>query len=122
MIDLKVYYDAVIAAQAEEQKIAHDIDALFRDGTEEAKAQALEKQPDLEKAHRKTVEANALYESMQLASRPNDVAKNFVPVSTNAEPAESNQPTTISRQAYDQMSLNERAKFIRSGGTVSDKL
>ncbi len=122
MIDLKVYYDAVIAAQAEAQKIAHEIDALFRDGTEEAKAQALSKQPDLEKAHGKTLQANELYESMQLASRPNDVAKNFVPVSTHVEPAETNQPTIISRQAYDKLSLNERAKFIRSGGTVSDKI
>lgn len=122
MIDLKPYFDAVNTAQAEEQRIAHEIDALFREETDEAKAKALALQPDLEKAQAKHGEALALYGSMQKANRPNDIAKNFVPVSpARADQAEAHQPTVIQRQEYDKLSLVERAQFVKSGGTVVDK-
>lgn len=120
-IDLKLYYDAVVAAEAEEQRIAHEMDALFRQETDEARAEALAMQPELEKAQAKVGEALALYESMQKANRPNDVAKNFIPISgTRTDVAEGSQPTVIKRQEYDQMSLVNRARFIKSGGTVED--
>lgn len=121
MRDLKPYYDAVNAAEAEVQRVAHEIDTLFCEGTEESKAKALALRPALDEAQAKHAEAVQLYESMQLANRPNDIAKNFVPAtSTQPEPADGSQPTVISREEYNRMSLVDRANFIRSGGTLED--
>jgi ElaB/YqjD/DUF883 family membrane-anchored ribosome-binding protein len=121
MLDLKPYFDAVNAAEAEVQRIASELDALFREGTDESKVKALALRPALDEAQSKHAEAVSLYESMQKANRPNDVAKNFVPVSTTQpDQAENTQPTVIKRADYDRLSLVDRAKFIRSGGTVED--
>ncbi|OGO26432.1 MAG: hypothetical protein A2136_05505 [Chloroflexi bacterium RBG_16_54_11] len=121
MIDLKPYYDAVMTTEAEVQRIASELDTLFRQETDEAKAQALAMQPQLIDAQVKHAEAVSLYESMQRSNRPNDVAKNFVPVSTTqSEQAEGSQTSMIKRSEYDKLSLVDRAKFIKSGGTVED--
>ena len=122
MLDLKPYFDAVNAADAEVQQIANQIDELFREGSEENKLKALvDLRPALDEAQNKHAEACALYESMQKTTRPNDVAKNFVPV-TETDPGqpENSQPTVIKRADYDKLSLVDRAKFIRTGGTVED--
>lgn len=121
MLDLKPYFDAVNAADAEVQKIANEINGLMLQGNDEGTIAALALRPALDAAQAKHADTVALYESMQKANRPNDVAKNFIPVSQNAEQAETSQPATITRQAYDQMSLVDRANFVRSGGTLSDK-
>jgi len=121
MLDLKPYFDAVIAADADVQRVAAEIDALFRSGTEETMQQAIALRPALDQAQNKHAEAVTLYEAMQKANRPNDAAKNFVPVSsTQAEAVGQQQPSTIKRQEYDRLSLVERERFIKSGGTVSD--
>jgi ElaB/YqjD/DUF883 family membrane-anchored ribosome-binding protein len=120
-VDLKPYFDAVNAAEAEVQRVAHEIDELFRAETDESKAEALEMKPLLDAALAKQAEADALYEAMQMTNRPNDAAKNFVPVSTTSpDDAEGHQPSVIKRQEYDRLSLVDRAKFIRSGGTIED--
>lgn len=121
MLDLKPYFDAVNAAESEVQRIAGEIDAHFQEGTDESREQALALRPALDEAQNKHAEAVALYESMQLANRPNDIAKNFVPVSnTPIEDEADTQPTVINRQAYDAMSGRDRALFVKSGGTVQD--
>lgn len=120
MLDLKPYYDAVNAADAEVQRVASEIDALFRDGTDESKAQALAMRPALDEAQAKHAEAVQMYEAMQRANRPNDAAKNFVPVSNTQPDPDGNQPSVIKRAEYDRLSLVDRAKFIRSGGRVED--
>ena len=121
MIDLKPYFDAVNTAEAEVQSVAAELDALFTKGTDESKAKALELRPVLDAAQAKHAEAVSLYETIQKANRPNDVAKNFVPVSTTTtEQAENNQPTLIKRQVYDGMTPVDRANFIRSGGRLED--
>lgn len=121
MLDLKPYYDAVVEAEAEVQYIAAEIDAKFREETEEGQAEALELRPALEDAQSKLEDAKKFYESMQNATRPNDVIKNFIPVSdTDADPDEGSQPTVIKRQEYDKLSLMDRANFIRSGGKIED--
>jgi len=121
MVDLKPYFDAVNAAEAEVQRIANDLDALFRQGTEESKAQALALRPALDAAQSKHAEAVSLYEAIQKANRPNDIAKNFVPIS-NIPPdqAGGRQPAVIQRQEYDRMSLVDRARYIKSGGVLED--
>jgi ElaB/YqjD/DUF883 family membrane-anchored ribosome-binding protein len=119
--DLKIYFDAVNTAEADVQRVAHELDELFREGTEESKAKALAMKPVLDAALARHAEAIALYEAMQKTNRPNDVAKNFVPVSnTQPEDAEDRQPTVIKREAYNRLSLLDRAKFIRSGGNLED--
>jgi ElaB/YqjD/DUF883 family membrane-anchored ribosome-binding protein len=121
MIDLKPYFDAVNTAEAEVQRVAAELDALFREGSDESKAKALELKPTLDAAQAKHAEAVALYEAMQKSNRPNDVAKNFIPVSkTTTDTAENSQPTMIKRSAYDALSLVDRAKFIKSGGRLED--
>ena len=121
MIDLKPYFDAVNAAEAEVQRVAHQLDELFRQETDEAKAQALAIQPELEKAQAKHAAAVSLYEQMQKANSPNDIAKNFIPVSTTSpDDAEGHQPSVIKRQEYDRLSLVDRARFVRSGGILQD--
>ncbi|MHB9033134.1 MAG: hypothetical protein ACYC6L_08815 [Anaerolineae bacterium] len=120
MLDLKPYYDALNEADAEVQRIANEIDTLFRAGTDEGKTAALEKRPALDAAQSKQAEAAALYETMQRANRPNDAAKNFVPVSNTTAEAAGEQPSVIKRTDYDRLSLQERGSFIRSGGTIED--
>jgi len=121
MLDLKPYFDAVNAAEAEVQRIASELDALFREGTEESKVKALDLRPALDDAQTQHAAAVSLYEAMKKANRPNDVAKNFVPVSnTSPDDVGNNQPAVINRQEYDRMSLDDRARYIRSGGTLED--
>jgi ElaB/YqjD/DUF883 family membrane-anchored ribosome-binding protein len=121
MLDLKPYFDAVNAAEAEVQRVASELDGLFREGTDESKVKALELRPALDEAQKAHAEAVSLYETMQKANRPNDEAKNFVPVSTTqTEQTEGNQPTVIKRQEYDRLSLMDRGRFIHSGGTIED--
>lgn len=120
MPDLKPYLDAVIAADAEVHRVANDLDTLFCQGTDESKAQALALRPALDEAEAKHAEALNLYEAMQKANRPNEIAKNFVPVSTTQPEAANQQPTVIKRSEYDRMDLVSRARFVRSGGTLED--
>ncbi len=120
MIDLKPYFDAVNTTEAEVQRVANEMDTLFRQDTDEAKAQALAMQATLEEALAKHDKAVSIYESMQKANRPNEVAKNYVPVAASTEPVEGAQPTVIKRQDYDRLSQEERALFIRSHGIVKD--
>lgn len=121
-IDLKPYYDAVISAEAEEQRIAHELDALFRQETDEATAQALEMQADLVKAQERAAEARSLYESMQKVNRPNDVAKNFVPVSSTQpeHSGDQTQSTVMKRGDFLALDAAARMKFILNGGTLTD--
>jgi hypothetical protein len=120
-VDLTPYFDAVNTTEAEVQRIAGELDALFRLGTDEDKAKALERMPELKTAELKHEEAIEAYGLMQMTNRPNDIAKNFVPVSnTQPEPAEGSQPTVITRQEYNQMTQIDRARFIKSGGRLKD--
>ncbi|NMC30749.1 MAG: hypothetical protein GYA45_11835 [Pelolinea sp.] len=122
MNDLKPIYDKVIEKGAKVQRIASEINELFREESEESILKAIvDKGPELDEAQNEYDEVFALYESMQKATRPNDIAKNFVPVSdTVTEPPEDSQPTVIKRAEYNKLTPVDRAKFIRSGGSIED--
>ena len=121
MLDLKPYYDAVNAAKDEEQNVANQINDLFLEGSDESKIQAMALRSTLEDAQAKLADATAMYESMQLANRPNDAAKNFIPISsTSPDDEEAAQPSVIKRQAYNALSPYDRGMFIKSGGRVED--
>jgi hypothetical protein len=120
MLDLKPYFDNVQKAADAVQSQASQIDALFQLGTDEGMAKALDLRPALEEAQNKHAQAVSLYETMQKANRPNDAAKNFVPVSNNQPETEGSQPTVIKRQDYERLSLVDRALFVKSGGHIED--
>jgi len=121
MADLKPYLDRINKTADAVQLVAQEIDTLMAEGSDENYLQALELCPRLEEAEQAYDAAVALYQRVQLAGRPNDVAKNFIPVSsTPLEPGEGNQPTLIKRADYDKLSLIDRALFVKSGGTVKD--
>jgi hypothetical protein len=121
MADLKPYLDRINKTADAVQLVAQEIDTLMAEGSDENYVQALELCPRLEKAEKDYDAAVALYERVQLAGRPNDIARNFIPVSsTPIEPGEGSQPTVIKRADYNKLSLVDRARFVKSGGTVED--
>ncbi len=122
MLDLKPYHDAVIATDAEVQRIANEVDAHFQEGTDESKNQALALRPALDEAQNKADEALSLYESLKKAARPSDVAKNFVPVSTTQpDPETPEAPKGIMKlPEFQNLIPAERMKFIKAGGVVED--
>ena len=121
MENLKPVVDAVNAAADEVQRIASEIYVLYEEGSVESKIKALDMCLVLDEAEAEHEKQLALYELLQKAHRPNEIAKNFIPIST-AQPdqTEGNQPTVIKRSAYNEMSLVQRAQFIKSNGTVED--
>jgi hypothetical protein len=122
MLDLKPYYDAVNSAQAEVDQVANEIDCAMADGSDEGKLNALELQSKLDGALAKLDSASKLYESRQKADRPNDIAKNYVPVSdTPVDQDNASQASEVGRGEFNKLSVNDQAKFIRSGGTVRDE-
>ncbi len=120
--DLKPYYDAVNSAQAEVDRIAHELDTAMADGSDEGKLKALELTPQLDGAEKALEEASRLYELRQKADQPNDIAKNYVPVSNTAPNGDvtTGQASEIERGDFDKLSVQEQAMFIRGGGTVRD--
>lgn len=122
MINLKTYLDAVNAAHDDAQQQAHIIDGLLKEGTEESKQMALGMRSALEEAQTRHADAVAMYELMQRACKPNEVAKNFVPVSLSAPSGveAGSDAIIIKRSEYDAMLHSERYKFIRSGGKIED--
>jgi hypothetical protein len=121
MVDLKPYMDAVFSAAEKVQLIAQEIDVLMTEGSDESIKKAMALRPDLEAAEQAHDGQVALYEAMEKAGRPNDIARNFIPVSsTPLEPGEGSQPTVIKRADYNKLSLVDRALFVKSGGTVED--
>jgi len=120
MADLKRYYDRCVVAEAEVQRIAAEVDTLLEAGGEENEARAMELRPALDGALERADEAQELYASMQRSNRPNDAAKNFVPVSNTSLEGEDEQPSTIKRSEFELLDDGARDKFIRSGGRVED--
>lgn len=121
MLDLKPYHDAVIAADEEVKRIAAEIDTYFQEGTDEGKEKALGLRPALDEAQAKYDNALALYESLKKASRPSDVAQNFVPVSDTSSMPEGEMPKgVLKRSEFFALSPAAREAHIRGGGTVED--
>ena len=121
MLDLKPYFDAVNAAKAEVQRVASELDALFREGTDEAKTKALAMQPELDEAQKKQDEAEALYESLKKTNQPNAVAQNFVPVSeTPASLEDDESKGVMKRSEFEALHPAARVDFLKSGGKVED--
>ena len=121
MLDLKPYHDAVLTADEEVKCVANEIDALFQEGTDESKEQALALRPALDEAQGKYDAALGLYESIKKAAAPSDVAKNFVPVSDTSPIPEGEEPNGVmKRHDFQALSPADREAHIKGGGTVED--
>jgi hypothetical protein len=121
MLDLKPYHDAVLAADAEVQRVANDIDVLFQGETDESKTQALALRPALDEAQSKADEAMKLYESLKKSAQPSNLA-DFVPASqTPIDPETPQEPLgTLKLNEFQAMTPAARLKFAKGGGKVED--
>ncbi len=121
MADLKPYLDRINKTADAVQLVAQKIDELMAEGSDENYLKALDLCPALDEAEKAHEKAVSLYQHVELADRPNDIAKNFIPVSsTPLEPGEGSQPTVIKRTDYNKLRPIDRARFVKSGGKVED--
>ncbi|MCI0549894.1 MAG: hypothetical protein L0287_02965 [Anaerolineae bacterium] len=122
MTNLKTYYDAALAADAEVKRIMNEMDALFNDGTEDGKKKALELRPALDEAKLKAEQANQLYVSMRDASLVNDNAAALFtsPVDPAAQSDQEENSKVINRAGFKALTPAARLSFIKAGGTVVD--
>lgn len=121
MPNLKPYYDAALAADAEVKRILAEMDTAFNDGTEDGKRKALELRPALDKAQKQAEDANELYISMRDASLVNDnTAALFSTVADPAKESDQAKPDreTMSLAEYNAMSPRDRLAFAKRGGRL----
>jgi len=122
MPNLKPYYDAAFAADAEVKRILNEMDVAFSDGTPEGKEKALSLRPALDEAQKKAKEANELYASMRDASLVNDNAASLF--TAPPDPAKDDQkdasPKVMKRAEFNALTPKDRLAFAKSGGRVED--
>lgn len=117
-VNLKPYYDAAFAADAEVKRIMAEMDAAFNEGTEEGKTKALELRPKLDEAKKKAGEANQLYISMRDAASESErsASGNFVSGQADAD----DKGKVMKRADFNKLSPKERMKFVRADGRLED--
>jgi len=123
MPNLKPYYDAALAADAEVKRILAEMDTAFNDGTPEGKKKALDLRPALDEAQTKTKDANQLYASMRDASLVNDnMAALFTtpPDTAREDQKDDESPKVINRAGLKALSPFAQIVFFRAGGKVVD--
>jgi hypothetical protein len=123
MPNLKPYYDAALAADAEVKRILNEMDTLFNDGTEDGKTKALALRPALDEAKSQAEQANTLYISMRDASLVNDNAAALF--TSPADPAATNDPKgegskVMNRAAFRALDPAARMSFIKANGIVEE--
>jgi len=125
MPNLKPYYDAALAADAEVKRILNDMDVAFNDGTPEGKEKALSLRPALDEAKAKAEGANKLYVSMRDASLTNDQAGSLF--TTPPDPAkdddhkEDKKPKVMKLADYRALSPKARLAFAKSDGRINNE-
>ena len=127
MPNLKPYYDAALAADAEVKRILNEMDVAFNDGTDAGKEKALSLRPALDEAQKKAKDANELYASMRDASLVDDnMAALFT---TPADPANDGNrspeqspaaPKSMSLSEYRALSPKERLAFAKADGRIEE--
>jgi len=122
MPNLKPYYDAALAADAEVKRILAEMDAAFNDGTPEGKEKALSLRPALDVAQQKAKEANELYASMRDASLVNDSMASLF--TTPPDPATDHQtdasPKVMKLSEFRALPPKDRLAFSKAGGKIED--
>ena len=124
MPNLKPYYDAALAADAEVKRILNEMDVAFNDGTDAGKEKALSLRPALDEAKRKAEQANQLYISMRDASLVNDNAAAMFTMppdpANNDQDSNNGSPAKINRAGFKALDPAARMNFIKAGGTVTE--
>lgn len=123
-MNLKPYFDAVQAANAEVMRVASEIDGHFTSGTDEGIQQAMAMRVELEGAQARAAEADGLYASMKAASDRGEAgeAARFVPVNEGAEKVAGSAAKQITRAEYEAMAFGDRHAFLKAGGAIVDQL
>jgi len=116
-INLKPYYDAAVAAEADVQRIMQEMDTLYK---ADKKADALAMRPNLAAAQAKSKEDGELYRSMLSASDGSNAPQNFVPAGGQAQQQQASGKKKLTRQAFDTLDSAERMKFIHDGGQITE--
>jgi len=128
MPNLKPYYDAALAADAEVKRILAEMDAAFNDGTPKGKQKALDLRPALDEAQKQAKQSNELYARMRDASLVNDnMAALFTSPPDVANPSGS-LDTADGKQAVAPMKLadyrklppRERLAFAKKHGQIEE--
>jgi hypothetical protein len=119
MIELKLFYDAAQAASSEVLRVAGEIEAAFKLGTDEGMQQAMALKSTLDDAEAKASQANELYQSMVKAASTGAAAAKFVPVSSATQTQDKK---VITRADYENLDFQARHKFFEDGGSVVDAL
>lgn len=122
MTNLKSFYDAALAADAEVKRILNEMDVAFTEGTEEGKDKALALRPALDEAKSKAEDANRLYISVRDASLvSNQAAPLFVPppdpASNDPQGAD---PKVMNRAAFRALDPAAQMAYIKGGGRLED--
>jgi len=122
MADLKLYLDRVTNAQANVQSILNQIDAAMQLNTPEGAEQALALESQLDEAIAKREKDEKFYNKIVSAMKPNDLLKDFVPVSetSSAPDKEQEQPKVMNLAEYKNLSPRERLAFAKRGGTLEE--
>jgi hypothetical protein len=119
MADLKPFLDRVTNAQAAVQSIVNQIEAAMKLETPEGAEEALALESNLDEAIAKRDQAQQFYNKLVKAQAPNDLLKNFVPVSElPVEPEGNPDGKTMKRTEFQALDSRKRWEFIRSGGTL----
>jgi hypothetical protein len=124
MPNLKPYYDAALAADAEVKRVLAEMDTAFNDGTAEGKEKALSLRPALDEAQTKAKAANELYVSVRDTTLTNnDAAALFTtPPDAGAQPTQPEEaPKTLKLAEFQALTPAERLAFAKSGGTLEDE-
>jgi hypothetical protein len=117
-MELKAAYDAVVAAQAEAQQVAQEIEALFAEGKTD---EALALQEKFQAAKAKMEQIKSLYDEMA-GTVNTDVARRFVPVSpVKPKEEEKAEEKVLDRAAYNALSPHERLAFAKNGGKLTEE-
>jgi hypothetical protein len=125
MPNLKPYYDAALAADAEVKRILNEMDAAFNEGTEEGQTKALELRPTLDGAKVKAEQANQLYASMRDASLVNDsMAALFTtppdPAKDEHDGTSDASPKVMKLSEFRALPPKDRLAFSKAGGKIED--
>lgn len=122
MPNLKPYYDAALAADAEVKRILNDMDVAFNDGTETGKEKALSLRPALDAAKQNAEGANQLYVSMRDAALVNDQLGSLFtsPPDPAGDDQVADKAKVINRAGFQALDPNARMAFIKAGGKVAD--
>lgn len=123
MFNLKPYFDAAQAANAEVLRVANEIDGAFTLGTEEGVQEAMGRREELENAQAKAKAAEDLYQSMRAAAQRGESseAARFTPVNEDAAKQAQGGKKTVTRAEYEAMAPAEKHAFFTAGGQVVDE-